>query len=340
MKIGVCDFPSQYSFPPTGYGSIERWLWACAEGAHTLGADVHLIGPQWRKEVPIPARRLPFRLESIDSDDAQAIERLRECRLDLLIVGHEYLSLPSWRAIRDQVEIPVATFQHMPTFAHHPTAFDGVGTRLCCYSAEMMSLYRHHRPSQCLSVQTGIEEDPLPARQGDSLIWMGRLCAEKAPHLAALAARKVNRPIRFFGPVHDTDYMRRHRHDFDSPLISFEGEVGQTAKTQALASGTAMVYTYARDYIEAGAAVFGDALRAGTPVVALTWNEGTCPHAALCDNTGTIAVANPKIDDEEAVALLADALNTTGSLDPSDVQTIGLQRFDPATHVRHLLGHT
>jgi len=30
MLVGVCDFPSRYAFPPTGYGGIERWLWAVA----------------------------------------------------------------------------------------------------------------------------------------------------------------------------------------------------------------------------------------------------------------------------------------------------------------------
>lgn len=45
MLLGVYDFPDSYTFPPAGYGGIERWLWAVAVGARTAGADVHLIEP-------------------------------------------------------------------------------------------------------------------------------------------------------------------------------------------------------------------------------------------------------------------------------------------------------
>jgi len=33
MLVGVCDLPGAYAFPPSGYGGIERWLWAVAVGA-------------------------------------------------------------------------------------------------------------------------------------------------------------------------------------------------------------------------------------------------------------------------------------------------------------------
>ena len=51
MLVGICDFPSAYDFPPHGYGGIERWLWAVAVGAKRAGADVHLLGPKWRRDL-------------------------------------------------------------------------------------------------------------------------------------------------------------------------------------------------------------------------------------------------------------------------------------------------
>ena len=69
MLVGICDFPSAYDFPPHGYGGIERWLWAVAVGAKRAGADVHLLGPKWRRDLDGFTRR-PVRLE--DLTDATA----------------------------------------------------------------------------------------------------------------------------------------------------------------------------------------------------------------------------------------------------------------------------
>jgi hypothetical protein len=40
--------------------------------------------------------------------------------------------------------------------------------------------------------------------------------------------------------------------------------------------------------MEAGAAVFGESLRAGDLVAALTRRRGTCAEAVLCDRTGAV----------------------------------------------------
>lgn len=58
MRVGVCDFPSAYAFPPHKYGGIERWLWAVAVGARQTGAEVCLLAPAWRDDLPGSARRL------------------------------------------------------------------------------------------------------------------------------------------------------------------------------------------------------------------------------------------------------------------------------------------
>ncbi len=59
MLVGICDFPGDYAFPPSGYGGIERWLWAVAVGARAAGAEVHLLGPGGRSW-PTNGRCDPF----------------------------------------------------------------------------------------------------------------------------------------------------------------------------------------------------------------------------------------------------------------------------------------
>jgi glycosyltransferase involved in cell wall biosynthesis len=335
MLVGVCDFPGAYAFPPSGYGGIERWLWAAAIGARRAGADVHLLGPQWRQQLAGEWVLHPIRLEDV-SPGTLVARNLRAAGYDLLVVGHEYPSLRSWRTTWETLDADVATFQHWPYFDHQLGAFDGQQARLYCYSAEMRDRYAAHHPVLDLAVHLGLGESALSARDGDGLLWLGRIDAQKAPHLAIRAAGVVGQSITVAGPVFDPGYVDAHRADFAAGHVTLAGEVSGKTKARMLAEAGALVYTCARGYVEAGAATFGEALRAGTPVAALVWRPGTCAHAALCGQTGAIAQLAPKADDERAANALADAIEQVAALPAQEVQEIGLARFDPNRHFRTL----
>lgn len=335
MLVGVCDFPGTYNFPPAGYGGIERWLWATALGGRLAGADVHLLGPQWRAELAAEWTIKPVRLEELETDSLQAKE-LRASAYDLLIVGHEYPSHPDWRRVWETMDCDVATFQHAPAFEHPADTFDARRSRLYCYSPEMTERYAQHRPALELAVHLGLDEDESEPVDGEDLVWVGRLDADKAPHLAAMAAGMLGRRIRFFGPVFDETYMEQHRRLFAEPHIELVGEVGGRAKAAAFRDGAVCVYTYGRHYIEAGVATLGESLRAGTPVAALAWRSGTCADAALCEATGYVATVDPIADDAHAAVELAKVIETTAKLRAVDVQAVGKELFDPRRHFERL----
>lgn len=331
MLVGVCDFPGSYAFPPAGYGGIERWLWAVAVGARAAGADVHLLGPGWLTDLEHDWVRKPVRLEDI-TPGSLAERELRDTGYDLLVVGHEYPSRPAWTRTWSELDCDVATFQHSPVFQHAGTAFDGKRSRLFCYSPEMIERYAQHQPIPELAVHLGLNEEEPPGVTGEDLVWLGRVDAEKAPHLAVRAAQILGRKIRIVGPVFDHDYVQSHVRLMSADHVEWVGELGGPAKTAAIRDASVFVYTYARTYVEAGAAVFGESLRAGTPMAALTWRTGTCAEAALCDQTGAITVANPDEDDEAVAHRLARAIEQAEDLDHRQVQDIGQHRFDPARH--------
>ncbi|MFD5442124.1 glycosyltransferase family protein [Streptomyces tendae] len=333
MLVGVCDFPGSYAFPPAGYGGIERWLWAVAVGARTAGADVHLLGPGWLTDLEHDWVRKPVRLEDL-TPGSLAERELRSAGYDLLVVGHEYPSLPAWTRTWNKLDCDMATFQHSPVFQHADTAFDGKRSRLYCYSPEMIERYAAHRPIPELAVHLGLDEEEPPAVAGSDLVWLGRIDEEKAPHITVRAAQILGRRIQIVGPVFDDAYVRRHQRLFSADHVKWVGELGGPAKTAAIRDASVFVYTYARAYVEAGAAVFGESLRAGTPMAALTWREGTCAQAALCDQTGVVAVADPVVDDETAAELLARAIEKAEDLKYAEVQEIGMDRFAPARHFR------
>jgi glycosyltransferase involved in cell wall biosynthesis len=335
VLVGVCDFPSDYSFPPAAYGGIERWLWAVALGARSAGADVHLLGPGWLSSLESDWVRKPVRLEDT-TPGALAARELASAGYDLLIVGHEYPTLPAWCRTRELLDCDVATFQHNPFFQHAPTAFDAKRTRLYCYSPEMIERYALHQPIPELAVHSGLDEAEPAAAPGRDLVWLGRIDEDKAPHLAVRAAQLLGRRIRIVGPVFDSSYVQRHAELFSAAHVEWVGELGGPAKTAALRDASVFVYTYARDYVEAGAAVFGETLRAGTPVAALTWRDGTCAQAALCARTGAAAVVSPEADDETAAQALAAAIEQASDLKHTEVQDLGLLRFDPRRHFEAL----
>jgi glycosyltransferase involved in cell wall biosynthesis len=335
LLVGVCDFPGTYAFPPHGYGGIERWLWATALGARAAGADVHLLGPAWRDDLGPGWERHPVRLEDVEAEST-AFKALREAHYDLLVVGHEYPSHPAWRATADALDCDVATFQHFPDFHHDEDAFNGVSRRLYCYSQQMAGRYRKHEPIQELAVHAGLDErEPVSAR-GEGLVWVGRVDEDKSPHLAIRAAQILGRRIRVVGPIFDHEYVNRNQHLFSADHVDWVGELGGEAKTRAFRDAEVFVYTYARGYVEAGAAVFGEALRAGTPVAALAWSEGTCVDAALCERTGSQVVLDPAVDDETAAQALAQAIEEAIELPHRLVQEIGNDRFNVRRHFEAL----
>ncbi len=326
IRVAVCDYPGPYEFPPRGYGGAERRLWAAAVGALQSGADVHLLGPQWRVESPEFTRH-NIRLESRDN-----LNQLKDLDFDLFLVGHEYSSHPRWREVYDQLDADLAIFQGVPDFVHKTGAFDGVRTRLYCHSFEMCEIYKDHKPIQGLAMGLGIDEEmpPTPAKERSGLIWVGRLDADKAPHIAARAAAIAGKRITFIGPVFDEGYMSAHAEVFSSPNVFFGGELAGIEKTFAIQHASSFVYTVSRPYIEAAGMVFSEALRAGTPMAALTWREGTSVDVSICSRTGSVAAAEADGTDEEAAEVLAQSITSCDRLDPEEVRRLGRKRFDPS----------
>src|SRR5699024_838925 len=195
LLVGVCDFPGTYAFPPHGYGGIERWLWATALGARDAGADIHLLGPAWRDDLQPGWKHHPVRLEDL-SAGSTALKELQDSRYDLLVVGHEYPSLPAWREAADLLGSDIATFQHSPLLRHSEEASDALNRRLYCSSKQMLGRSRVHKPIQELAVHAGLGElEPEPAR-GGGLVWVRRVDEQTSPHLAIRAAQILGRRIR------------------------------------------------------------------------------------------------------------------------------------------------
>ena len=226
MLVGVCDFPGSYAFPRPGTaGSSDgsgQSPWAPEQPAPTCTSGSWLrrdLGPGWTWK--------PLRLEDTVPGSPAARE-LRSAGYDLMVVGHEYPTLPAWRRTRDELGCNVVTFQHDPDFQHAWDAFDGHRSRLYCYSPEMTERYAAHQPILELAVHLGLNEAEAPSIEGQDLVWLGRIDEEKAPHLAIRAAQILGRRIRVVGPVFDSDYAQRR--EGSSPPTTSYGPANSAAR--------------------------------------------------------------------------------------------------------------
>jgi glycosyltransferase involved in cell wall biosynthesis len=332
MKVGVCDFPGPYAFPPVGYGGIERWLWACALGADLSGASVTLLGLQWRPETEERFSRWKVRLEELDEKHWDTHQ------FDVLIAGHEYFASKRWLEAALAVSDCLVTYQH--AHFHYPDGvFDGAAVRLFCFSPQMLCLYRRYRPRQCFSVGRGLQEPLLFSENPkDYALWMARIDRDKAPHYAIQAAIKIGLPIRVAGPILDESYYARHAQLFEHPYVTYMGDVGGEQKMELIANARLFIYTTSRSYVEPGALVFSEVIPCGVPIAAISWTGDDCSATALCPKTGSLFVPSDLyIEDNSVIDGLATACVKAMQLDRYTVRKLGHKRFDPHIHFQQLV---
>jgi glycosyltransferase involved in cell wall biosynthesis len=113
-----------------------------------------------------------------------------------------------------------------------------------------------------------------PGPGGGNLLWLGRLAAEKAPHLAVAAARRAGMHIDLAGPVHDFAYFEREVRPLLGAGVRYLGHLNQAALAAALGRASASVVTPLWD--EPYGLVVAESLACGTPVAA--FDRGGIPE--------------------------------------------------------------
>jgi glycosyltransferase involved in cell wall biosynthesis len=132
------------------------------------------------------------------------------------------------------------------------------------------------------------EEYPYSARPGGYLAFVGRLSAEKAPHLAIAVATRAGVPLKIAGKVDRTDreyFEREIRPLLAHPLVEFLGELDEPAKREVMAGALALLFPI--EWPEPFGLVMIEALAAGTPVIARPC--GSVPEIVIPGRTGFVA---------------------------------------------------
>ncbi len=175
---------------------------------------------------------------------------------------------------------------HLPRALYDEHGFEGLAENVCfnCVSdsqrAEFAELPQVLRLVRAV-VRNGIavERFPLAGRKSDYVLWMGRICPEKAPHLAIEAARLAGVRIKLAGQVypfrwHEDYWEERVRPLIDGDRVEWVRLPSFAEKTRLLREARALLVT--SQVAETTSLVALEAMASGTPVIA--FGAGALPE--------------------------------------------------------------
>ena len=160
--------------------------------------------------------------------------------------------------------------------------FNCVSNSQACWFAEL--------PNLLGVVQNGIaaERFPFSRDKENYLLWLGRMCEEKGPHLAIAAAQRAGVPLVVAGQVYPFSY---HQNYFEREIrpqlngrVRFVDTPLTSQKLELLRHARALLLTSTVE--ETSSLVAMEAMACGTPVVA--FRRGAFPEIVADEETGLV----------------------------------------------------
>jgi glycosyltransferase involved in cell wall biosynthesis len=330
MRIGILA-PPWFTVPPRKYGGIEAVVALLADGLVARGHDVTLFASGGS----VTTARLRSRFAEPPSDRLGMTEP--ELAHALLAVDHggsvDVLSEHS-----GPLGIVAAALAGVPTLhTVHGTLADGLSAPYehalrTAPDTRLASLtYAQRRPAPdfpwIANLPNAIDVDRhvlVPDARRRYVAWLGRMCHDKGPDRAIVAARQAGLPIRLAGKKQAPD-EREYFTEHVEPLLGddavYLGEIDADGRNALFAGSVALVAPLAWD--EPFGLAMIEAMACGVPVVAT--RRGSVPEIVEQGRSGLI------VDRDEE---LPDAILRATRLDPRECRASVVERFTPEVLVR------
>lgn len=191
-----------------------------------------------------------------------------------------------------EIDVPVLATLHLPRNFYPPQLFQNVPENVSfnCVSESQVRSFSDLTPAV---VPNGILLDRFRPNfcPRNGLLWLGRICEEKAPHIALEIAARACQPIILAGQVYPFSYHQRY---FDRkvaprlkrmPNATFISSPSAEQKCKLLRQAKAVLITSLVD--ETSSLVAMEAAASGTPVIA--FRRGALPEIVKDGVTGLLA---------------------------------------------------
>jgi len=163
---------------------------------------------------------------------------------------------------------------HLPRELYDEGAFEGLADNLYFnFVSDSQRSSFTDLPRVLGVVRNGIALDrfPMGVLKSDYVLWLGRICPEKAPHLAIEAAKKAGLPIIVAGHVypfrwHDDYWKQKISPLIDHDQVRWVELPSFSEKTKLLREARALLVT--SQVAETTSLVALEAMASGTPVIA------------------------------------------------------------------------
>ena len=308
-------------------GGAEQVLLAIEREMRRRGHDTWVAAPERSRlggkfiATNQPATKVDD-LERCRQEQVAAIERAIEqanavgAPFDLV---HDHSGLAWQQASGDG--IPWLVTLHLPRSFYSTDVFGGRNVFFNCVSQAQAADFRGVA-AMLSAVENGIDAAgfPLCQEKGDYLLWLGRVCEEKAPHLAMEAAALAKMPLVLAGSVYPFSY---HQDYFDRELAPrlLRGEAielfhapSRQEKIDLLARARALFITSTA--AETSSLVAMEAMACGTPAIAL--RKGALAEIIADGETGYVV---------ESVEQMAKAAKSLPDIDPVACRKRVAERF-------------
>jgi glycosyltransferase involved in cell wall biosynthesis len=199
----------------------------------------------------------------------------------------------------DRCPVPVLATLHLPRSFYDEDWLRRSSQNLTfnCVSQSQARTFAD-RPNLIGVVRNGIAVEPFACsrEKQNYLLWMGRICEEKAPHLAIAAAKRAGTPLILAGQVYPFSY---HQEYFEREIrpslgadVEFVDSPSFEQKIDLLRNARALLLTSTAE--ETSSLVAMEAMACGTPVIAM--RRGAFPDVVAHGETGLI------VDDVQEMA--------------------------------------